>query len=482
MNKEADKNNIMSNICYIKADNISQILNGLKQLSHMMPKSFTKRISNLAQYAEKLYKYAQCDIAYLDNKPIGMCAYFANRKDYAYLPIIIVNETMQGKGVGTFLLRQAEAFALEKNLHLLILEVDNDNIQAQSFYLANGYKLSPLPGLCYTHHLEKQLKPFEWEKRGVVFNPTRNIERPSWRWNYAQGVNTLELNDRIRTYFCCREKPDELGRTVSRVSYVDLDKENPMHIIKVADHPCFNVGALGTFDEFGTYPFSVIRSNNIIYGYYGGVTRCESVPFNVAIGCVLSKDGGNTFQRLGPGPILGYSPDEPFVVCSPKVRIFNGKWYMFYSAGREWVKGENRPEIYYKLRLATSNDGINWTRENRDIISDCLGTTEAQACGDVTYSNGLYHMFFCYRKARNFRRDRHNSYRIGYAFSTDLLHWRRCDCKAGISPSDDIIEWDAEMVTYPHIFSAANKIWMLYLGNEVGKYGFGLAELRGKLQ
>jgi hypothetical protein len=37
--------------------------------------------------------------------------------------------------------------------------------------------------------------------------------------------------------------------------------------------------------------------------------------------------------------------------------------------------------------------------------------------------------------------------------------------------------WDAESVSYPHIFELDGKLLMFYQGNEIGKYGFGLAEL-----
>ena len=37
--------------------------------------------------------------------------------------------------------------------------------------------------------------------------------------------------------------------------------------------------------------------------------------------------------------------------------------------------------------------------------------------------------------------------------------------------------WDSEMIAYPHVFKLNNKILMFYLGNDVGRYGFGLAQL-----
>jgi predicted GH43/DUF377 family glycosyl hydrolase len=322
---------------------------------------------------------------------------------------------------------------------------------------------------------------FTWRKLGHIYNPYNDENRPAWRWNYAQGVNTVIFGEVVRVYFCCREKPNETGQTISRVGYVDLDKDDLSKIIKVSDRPVMDDGGLGCFDEFGTYPFTAVRLDDKIYGYYGGVTRCESVPFNVAIGGAISNDGGETFVKMGKGPVLSYSQDEPFVVCSPKVRIFDGTWYMFYSAGREWMQGVNRPEIYYKLRMATSNDGVNWNKQLKDIIADKIDVSEAQACGDVTFSNSRYHMFFCYRANQDFRRNRAHSYRIGYAYSYDLTTWVRNDELAAIDVSPKEQDFDSEMVTYPHVFEVCGKTYMLYLGNEVGKYGFGLAILEGNL-
>ena len=72
-------------------------------------------------------------------------------------------------------------------------------------------------------------------------------------------------------------------------------------------------------------------------------------------------------------------------------------------------------------------------------------------------------------------RGKERGYRIGYASSSDLLNWKREDEKAGITVSDE--GWDSEMVSYPHVFELDGEIYMLYLGNQVGRNGFGLAKL-----
>ena len=319
-----------------------------------------------------------------------------------------------------------------------------------------------------------------WEKLGVVYNPVAEPKRPDWRYEYAQGINTLICDDYIRIYFCCREKPDIQGRTVSRMTYLDVDRSNPMKILHIADHPIMQLGGLGEFDEFGQYPFSVIRDGDIVRGFYGGITRCESVPMNAAIGECISTDGGDYFSKLGKGPILSYSIDEPFVLGSPKIRRFDGIYYMTYSAGKKWtVKEGKRPEICYKLRMAVSKDAFNWEKKHINLIVDRIGDDESQACGDIIFRNGTYHMFFCYRGHEDFRKNLKNSYRIGYASSEDLISWKRKDEIVGIDVSNE--GFDNEMVAYPHVFETNGETYMLYLGNEVGRYGFGIARLKGEL-
>lgn len=314
---------------------------------------------------------------------------------------------------------------------------------------------------------------FQWKKLGKVFTP-QDIRDRVWLKEFAQAPATLIFKNFVRVYFSCRPPADGSGRYVSYSAYVDLDRTDLFRVLDVAPQPILELGGLGTFDEFGTYPVSVARDGDSIRAYYAGWTRCESVPFNTAIGCALSTDNGVSFQKIGPGPVLAYSPEEPFVVSGPKIRRYNGKWFLFYIAGRKWKMVDGRPEPVYKIRMAVSDDGVNWTRTNRDLIESRIEPDEAQASPDVIYRDGQYHMFFCYRHSSNFR-CKEGGYRIGYATSSNLVDWVRDDSKAGIDVSES--GWDAEMVSYPHVFELDGKAYMAYLGNQVGREGFGLAVL-----
>ena len=318
---------------------------------------------------------------------------------------------------------------------------------------------------------------FKWKKLGLVFRP-QEVTGRSWLKEFAQAPSVLIFDEFIRVYFSCRSLPDDRGQYTSYSAYVDLNRKNLFEIKNIAKAPILELGELGTFDEFGTYPISVIRNGDAVVAYYGGWTRCESIPFTVSIGIAISNNNGENFAKLGKGPVLSCNVYDPFVVSGPKIRRFNNQWCLWYVAGTEWLRNGGKPEAVYKIRMATSDDGLNWTRSGRNILENRLEENECQASPDVFFHNNKYHMFFCYKYCLDFRNNR-RGYRIGYAVSDDMEHWARDDSKAGIELSE--AGWDSESVSYPHVFSLDGEIYMFYLGNHFGRYGFGLAQLDGEL-
>jgi hypothetical protein len=320
---------------------------------------------------------------------------------------------------------------------------------------------------------------FYWEKLGRVFNPADIPSRPDWMYEFAQAPCTLVADDFVRVYFSCRPKRDADGQCVSYSAYVDLDRNNLFRIVRLASHPIMELGAKGCFDEFGIYPLSTLRVGSEVWAYYTGHTRCESVPFDTVIGLAYSHDGGSKFVRAGKGPVLASSVDEPFVLSGPKIRKFEGRFFLYYITGKRWIESNDRWEVVYKIRMATSGNGVDWIRENRNLITERLGENEVQSSPDVVFRNGRYHMFFSYMLTPDFRFDKEKGYRIGYAVSKDGFYWERDDSKAGITISTS--GFDNETIAYPHVFELDGSIYLLYLGNEVGRYGFGLARLCGEL-
>jgi predicted GH43/DUF377 family glycosyl hydrolase len=315
---------------------------------------------------------------------------------------------------------------------------------------------------------------FKWEKLGKVFDP-RDHDTGSWMTEFAQSPSVLVFEKHVQVYFCSRPAPAEDGQYLSYLAFIDLDRADLFRVVNICAAPLLSLGAPGTFDEHGTSPAFVVRHGDEVRVYYSGWTRCESVRFNAAIGVAVSHDNGDSFVRLGDGPVLSYGPDEPFLLGSPRVKLFAGTWYLWYTAGRQWLMTDGRPEPVYKIRVASSEDGINWTKCGRDLVESKLGDYECQASAEVTFLDGRYHMLFSYRRSHDYKA-KEGSYRIGYASSVDMLEWSRCDEMAGIDVSES--GWDSESVSYPHVFLLDGETYMLYVGNGMGRTGFGLARLQ----
>jgi hypothetical protein len=314
----------------------------------------------------------------------------------------------------------------------------------------------------------------KWSKLGKIFSPAEHV-LPNRCVEFAQSPQTLVLEDRVRIYFCTREA-DAVGKYLSHVAFVDFERDL-RSIIGVSTQPVIELGELGCFDEHGIFPMNVLHDGARVLAYTTGLNRKVSVPIDASIGLAISHDNGLTFQRYGKGPVLSASLHEPFLVADGFVVRYADCYHMWYIHGTKWQKltAPEQPERVYKIAHATSQDGIEWRREGRQIIDDRLGFEECQALPTVICLHGIYHMYFCYRQAHGFREQSGRAYRIGYAYSTDLINWTRNDGLAGIDVSEQ--GWDSQMQCYPHVFLLDGKACLLYNGNEFGRAGFGLAEL-----
>ncbi|ATX80286.1 hypothetical protein Ga0123461_1874 [Mariprofundus aestuarium] len=314
----------------------------------------------------------------------------------------------------------------------------------------------------------------KWKKLGQIFDPTAHQLSNSCV-EFAQSPQVLVFDDFIRIYFSTREK-DETGKYLSHISFVDMDKSF-QKVIGVSSKTVIKLGGLGCFDEHGIFPMNVLRDKDKILAYTTGWNRRVSVSTDASIGLAVSVDGGVTFNKVGKGPVLSSSLHEPFLVGDAFVAIYRNIYHMWYIHGTKWasVDPEEAPDRVYKIAHATSQDGISWRKEGRQIVADRLNDDECQALPTVICLNDKYHMFFCYRYATDFRKNKNRGYRIGYAYSDDLIHWTRDDGDVGIDVTEG--SWDSDMLCYPHVFEMDGNVYMLYNGNEFGRFGFGLAKL-----
>jgi sucrose-6-phosphate hydrolase SacC (GH32 family) len=316
----------------------------------------------------------------------------------------------------------------------------------------------------------------KWTKFGKIFDPTAHKLADNCI-NYAQGPQALPLEDRVRVYFSTRER-DSTDKFLSHVSYVEFDPTFTT-VLRVANHTVIPLGETGAFDEHGIFPIHLFENGNELWGFTTGWSRRVSVSVDTSIGLAISRDGGETFTKMGNGgPIMSASLHEPFLIADPFVSKVGSDYHMWYIFGTRWqapISADGQAERVYKIGHAMSRDGIAWERDGRAIITSKLHQDECQALPSVLRHNGRYHMVFCYREVIGFRTSTDAAYRLGYAYSDDMVEWIRDDEALGLDVS--LNGWDSEMMCYPHLFGYDGSVYLLYNGNQFGRDGFGLAVL-----
>jgi len=314
----------------------------------------------------------------------------------------------------------------------------------------------------------------KWQKLGKIFDPTSHVLAENCA-EFAQSPQAVVFPDFVRVYFSTRER-DAVGKYLSHVAFVDMDKSLE-RTLRVSSRPVLPLGARGAFDEHGIFPINPLQVGNRIFAYTTGWTRRVSVSTDSGIGLAISTDGGETFVRHGQGPVLGSSIHEPFLVSDGFVIRHDSLFHMWYIYGQRWIKSDASapPDRVYKIAHATSMDGIVWRKSHRPVISDSLGADECQALPTVIFHEGRHRMIFCYRQATDFRNNSTRAYRLGQASSSDLVHWQRDDTPVLAIGAGG--EWDSDMQCYPHLVRVEGSLYLLYNGNEFGRFGFGLARL-----
>jgi hypothetical protein len=296
-----------------------------------------------------------------------------------------------------------------------------------------------------------------WRKKGLVIASPPPVY---WAASHAM-VPFVELaGNGLRLYFSGR---DADGRSVT--GYAVGDPREPRSL-RFASRPILQPGPLGAFDDGGAMGSSLVAHEGKKYLYYIGWTRGVSVPFYTFVGCAMSDDGGQTFERVSVAPLLERSDDDPYLTTSPWVLIDDGRWRMWYASGTGWELTEEGPRHHYHIRYAESRDGISWERSGHVSIDYLDGDEYAISRPCVVKAGEGYRMWYSYRG---------DAYRIGYAESVDGLEWERKDASAGIDVSAD--GWDSEMIEYPCVFDHGGDSVMLYNGNGYGSTGIGLAVL-----
>lgn len=207
------------------------------------------------------------------------------------------------------------------------------------------------------------------------------------------------------------------------------------------------------FDQEETAAPSVIWHSQLYRMYYQG--RQDG---RYTIGLATSSDG-IAWQKHPSNPILVPGPPGSWDsqgVLYMSVLFMNGTYMMWYS-GRDGVTS--------RIGLATSTDGVQWTKYhgNPVVAEGGPGAWDAyyvEAPG-VAYKDGIFYMLYNGRPTLDIQY-------IGLATSTDGINWTKYYGNPVFSPQSGA--WDGVNVGDPMIMFHDGKFKMWYSGMRYNDY------------
>ena len=313
----------------------------------------------------------------------------------------------------------------------------------------------------------------ELESKQIILTEQLITSIIGTQMSHVQSPAVVSFDNFYRMFFCSRKLVDSSdGNFVSKLYSIDLEKDS----FKTIANSCqqiISTGVCGGFDEFGMTPVSAVSFNNQLLLYYAGWSRAVSVPYTAAIGVLAeTHQGSSKFRRLFNGPVIPYDQNDSFLMGSPRVKQFKGKLFMFYVGGTRWDNSSGNPEPTYKIRMAISEDGYNWRKIGRNLISDSIDALECQAAPEVIPYGAGYIMVYSFRSS--LRSDPRREYQVGLAYSTDLMQWLTLSAnlqQKAINPS-------LLGTSYYNLIQEAGNIRVFYQLPGMGKEGIGTGILK----
>lgn len=306
-----------------------------------------------------------------------------------------------------------------------------------------------------------------WNKLGLVYGPDGTMP---WAKSHAMIPTPVRLNqDVIRVFvtFC-----DAKG--IGRPGYVDVSAKNPLNVLGVSQQPLLDLGMPGTFDENGMLTCGVTDlGNGKMYMYYVGFELGTKIRYRLLTGLAISEDGGNTFARFSPTPVLERSATEIYFRCGPYCLYGPQRYRLWYVAGSAWIDLDGKSMPVYDIRYAESEDGIHWP--DKGEIQIAITEPDEHGFGRpcvIPKAGGGYRMFYSVRR-RSF-----GAYRLGYAESDDGHAWKRMDDKLNLDVTPG--SFDSNAIMYAAPIEIDGRLYVFYNGNEFGRAGFAVAVLEAE--
>jgi len=236
---------------------------------------------------------------------------------------------------------------------------------------------------------------------------------------------------------------------------------------KYAGNPVMDVSYDGLWDSLGVETVSIINDPAAAAPerykmWYAGQYFND---FRYDIGYAFSPDGINWIKHTAPVLQVGAATqwDNGFLE-GPSV-IKEGGVYKMWYCGYDAVVDGNGTDGLANIGLATSSDGINWTKHpNNPIFTTGTNTWDSHYVQDphVINDNGVYYMWYGGNDVEGYGQQ------VGLATSNDGIAWTK-------SPMNPVLQkgsandWDANTASFPSVLKGDNSYEMWYTGKDIAE-------------
>lgn len=224
--------------------------------------------------------------------------------------------------------------------------------------------------------------------------------------------------------------------------------------MRYGSNPVLAVGAAGKWDDFWVQMNSIWKEGSTYYGYYQG-GKSDGL---FRIGLATSTDGISwTKNAAADGKIFDVGTGgawDDSLVGYPCVWKEGSTWYMLYS-------GKNATSGKSQIGLATSSDGISWTRSGSNpVITNGLSMdTHIMQPGTRMLKEGdTYYFYYWGNTVYNLSENA----KIMLATSTDLTTWTKSANNPMLS-GGGTSAWDTAVLA-PTVIKFGSTYYMFYEG------------------
>lgn len=266
-----------------------------------------------------------------------------------------------------------------------------------------------------------------------IFSPSGNY------WDYS-GVSQPKIIFEDNIY-----KMYYVGQGIAYSGYIGYAKSvDGINWNRPLSGPVLSPGSPGSWDSWAVSAATVIKDENGYKMYYHGWSTSNSEgPWH--IGLATSSDGVNWVKH--PNPVIYATSGWEYQLGPTSIIKINGVYYLYYM-------GRNLPIV--KVGLATSSDGISWTRHpsNPILVADKPWEGNGVYYANVREKNGNYEMIYMNAAGTGF----------GKATSPDGINWTKDPANPFFTKQQTYNNWASYKIAYPFFIRINNKDRIYYTG------------------